>query len=132
MPPPPNLLRQWLLTLLLGSAAYAAYHGVVHFSDWCYLGVSSLCAGAASAAVVPLNGRLLRYLAGPGRRWPRAGRGAALLLGTLVLFGLANALVLPLRSWPGPYGTWPWGGAALLMALAANGPLLRPRPAGQR
>ena len=132
MPPQPNLLRQWLLTLLLGSATYAAYHGVVHFSDWCYLNVSSFIAGAVSALCVPLNGRLLRYLAGPGAAWPAAGRGIGLLLGTLALFGLANLLVLPLLTWLGPGSTWPWGGAALLVAVALNQNLLRRRPAGQR
>ena len=77
---------------------------------------------------MPLNGRLLRYLAGPGAVWSAVGRGAGLLLGTLALFGLANLLVLPLLTWPGPGGTWPWGGAALLVALGQQRWLLRPRP----
>jgi hypothetical protein len=123
---PNMLLRQWLLTLLLGSAFYAAYHGIVHFSDWCYLGVSTFFAAGSSYLVIPLNGWLLHYLHRPENTWPPAARGAALLSGTAVLFGLANLLVLPLLSWPGPGSTGPWGVAALLSTLFVNKNLLNP------
>jgi len=119
-----HLLRQWLLTLLLGSAFYAACHHVVHFSDWCYLGVSTFFAAGASYLVIPLNGWLLRQLA--AEQFPAAGRWLGLLGGTLALFALANLLVLPLLSWPGPGSTWPWGVAALLVAPLVHRKLLRP------
>jgi hypothetical protein len=113
------LLRQWLFSLLLGSAFYACYHGVVHFSDWYYLGVATAVAAVVSALMVPLNGMLLRLLA---RRpqWPAAGRWAGLLLGTAGLFGLANVLTLPLHTMLGPGSTAPWGLAALLVAAGVN------------
>jgi hypothetical protein len=118
------LLRQWLFTLLLGSLFYAAYHHVVHFSDWCYLGTSTFFAAGASYLVIPLNGWLLRQLA--TRPWPAVGRGLGLVAGTLILFALSNLLVLPLLSWPGPGSTWPWGVAALLVAPLVQQQLLRP------
>lgn len=118
----PPLLRQWLLTLLLGSLFYAAYHHVVHFSDWCYLGVSTFFAAGVSYLLIPLNGWLLQLLA----VWPIASRWLGLLGGTLLLFGISNLLVLPLLSWPGPGGTWPWGVAALLVAPLVQHRLLRP------
>jgi len=116
------LLRQWLFTLLLGSFLYAAYHHVVHFSDWCYLGVSTFFAAGASYLVIPLNGWLLRQLA--VRPLSATGRWLGLLSGTLILFALANLLVLPLLSWPGPGSTWPWGVAALLVAPLTHRRLL--------
>jgi len=118
------LLRQWLLTLLLGSLFYASYHHVVHFSDWCYLGVSTFFAAGASYLLIPLNGWLLRQLA--ARHLSAARRRLGLLGGTLALFALANLLVLPLLSWPGPGSTWPWGVAALLVAPLVHQKLLRP------
>jgi hypothetical protein len=124
MQPSNFLLRQWLLTLLFGSLLYAGYHGVVHFSDWCYLGVSTFFAAGSSYLVIPLNGWLLRWLA--AQPWPAAGRALGLLAGTLTLFALANLLVLPLLSWPGPGSTWPWGIAALLVAPLVQQKMLRP------
>lgn len=124
MPPKSRLLlRQWAITLLIGSIFYAANHGVVHFSDWCYLGVSTFFAAGSSYLVIPLNGWLLRHLAASS--WPVVGRWLGLLGGTLGLFGLANLLVLPLLSWPGPGSTWPWGVAALLVAGAMHWPQRR-------
>ncbi|MDO7876534.1 hypothetical protein Q5H93_17450 [Hymenobacter sp. ASUV-10] len=123
----PPLVRQWLLTLLLGSIFYAGYHRVVHFSDWCYLGTSTFFAAGSSYLVIPLNGWLLRQLAASS--WPAIGRWLALLGGTLALFALANLLVLPLLSWPGPGSTWPWGVAALLVAPLVHRQLLSaPQP----
>lgn len=118
---PKLLLRQWLLTLLLGSFFYAAYHHIVHFSDWCYLGVSTFFAAGASYLLIPLNDWLLRQLT----TWPVAARWPGLLGGTLALFALSNLLVLPLLSWPGPGSTWPWGVAALLVAPLVQRRLLR-------
>ena len=47
--------------------------------------------------------------------------------GTLALFGLANVLVWPLRTWLGPGSTWPWGVAAVLVAGTMHlGKSLRP------
>ena len=122
-PAPKQLLRQWLLTLLLGSTFYAAHHSVVHFSDWCYLATSTFFAAGASYLVIPLNGWLLGQLA--ARPWSAAGRLLGLLGGTLLLFACSNLLVLPLLSWPGPGSTWPWGVAALLVAPLVQWPLLR-------
>ena len=106
--------KRWLLSLLLGSTLYAGYHGLVHFSDWCYLGVSTAVAAGASAAVLPLHRRLQGLWQRAGRVEWWAGRGGR-LAATLLLFGLANLLVWPLHTWPGPGGTWPWGIAALLV-----------------
>jgi hypothetical protein len=50
-----QLSRQWLLSLLLGSTLYAAYQGVMHFSDWCYL-------AASPARYCRLNKLLLLHL----------------------------------------------------------------------
>ena len=108
--------NHWLLSLVLGSSIYAAFNGLVHFSDWCYLVVSTAVAALASAAVLPLYGLLLRQLARHGQHWPALGRWVGLGGSTLVLFGLANLLVWPLRTWPGPGGTWPWGVAAVVVA----------------
>lgn len=119
-----SLLRQWLFTLLLGSVFYAVYHHVVHFSDWCYLGVSTFFAAGSSYLVIPLNSWFLRHLT--ARHLSAAGRGLGLLGGTLALFALANLLVLPLLSWLGPGSTWPWGVAALLVAPLMHQKLLRP------
>ena len=120
-----SLLRQWLLTLLLGSTFYGAYQGVVHFSDWCYLAVATATAGIISALLIPLNAWLLQHLAARGPAWPALGRWAWLLGGTALLFGLANGLALPLLTWLGPGSTWPWGGAALVVAVAQQWPLLQ-------
>ena len=122
----PGLLRQWLFSLLLGSALYAAYHGVVHFSDWYYLGVSTAVAGGVSLLLVPLNALLLRYLSQRGAVWPAAMRWAGLLLGTSALFALANVPVYPLHTMLGPGSTLPWGMAALLAAIICNRCLLSP------
>ena len=118
-------LQQWFLSLVLGSAFYAAYQGVVHFSDWCYLAAATVMAACISALLLPLNKMLLAQLA---RRphWPAVGRLVWLLGGTLGLFGLANLVALPLLTWLGPGGTWPWGVAALLVAVRGQWPLLRP------
>lgn len=120
-----SLGRQWLLSLVLGSALYAAYHGVVHFSDWCYLGVATAVAGAVSLLMVPLNGLLLRHLARHGAGWSAAGRWLGLLGGTAALFALASVPVLPLRTMLGPGSTLPWGLGALIVAVAVNWPLLQ-------
>jgi cytochrome b561 len=121
---PITLTRQWLLSWLLGSALYAAYQGTVHFSDWCYLGVATFFAAGVSLLMLPLNRLLLRQLARRGPVWPVAGRWIWLLGGTAALFGLANVLVLPLLSWLGPLSSWPWGVAALPVALFVNRNLL--------
>ena len=117
--------RQWLLSLLLGSAFYAAYQGTVHFSDWCYLAAATATAACASALMLPLNKWLLKHLSCGGQHWPVPFRWAWLLGGTLALFGLANLLTLPLLTWLGPGGTWPWGVAALLVAGVMHHDLLR-------
>jgi len=114
------LKKQWLLSLLLGSAFYAIYQGTVHFSDWCYLAVSTAVAAGISALLIPLNKILLQQLAARGPQWSALGRWLWLLGGTLALFGLANLLVWPLRTWLGPGSTWPWGLAALLVAGAMH------------
>ena len=114
--PPPRLGCQWLFSLLLGSAFYAVYQGTVHFSDWCYLAVATAVAAGISALLIPLNKMLLRQLAAHEAQWPALGRWAGLLGSTLGLFGLANVLVWPLRTWLGPGSTWPWGVAAVLVA----------------
>ncbi|GAA4357317.1 hypothetical protein GCM10023185_21930 [Hymenobacter saemangeumensis] len=120
-----TLGRQWLLSLLLGSALYAAYHGVVHFSDWCYLGVSTAVAGGISLLMVPLNGLLLHRLSRHGTQWPAAGRWAGLLGGTATIFALANVPVLPLHTMLGPGSTLPWGIAALSVAAAMRWRLMQ-------
>jgi hypothetical protein len=123
---PIKTLHQWLLSLLLGSAFYAIYQGTVHFSDWCYLGVSTVVAAGVSGILVPLNRLLLRQLAAHGSQWPALGRWGWLLGGTLALFGLANVLVWPLLSWLGPGMAWPWGVAAVLVAVTMHRSLLTP------
>lgn len=120
----PQLSRQWLLSLLLGSAFYAIYQGTVHFSDWCYLGVSTAVAAGISGILLPLNKLLLRHLAARGPQWSALGRWLWLMGGTLALFGLANALVWPLLTWMGPGAAGPWGVAAVLVAIATHWNLL--------
>ncbi|GAB3589093.1 hypothetical protein [Hymenobacter daeguensis] len=114
---PKLFMRQWLLSLLLGSAFYAIYQGTVHFSDWCYLGVSTAVAAGVSGVLVPLNKLLLQQLAERGPQWPAFGRWLWLFGGMLALFGLANGLVWPLLTWLGPGAAWPWGVAAVLVAV---------------
>lgn len=114
------LRRQWRLSLLLGSTGYATYQGVVHFSDWCYLAAATASAACISALLIPLNKLLLQHLLRHRQHWPAVGRWAWLLGGTLGLFGLANLLTLPLLTWLGPGGTWPWGVAALVVAGAMH------------
>ena len=123
-PVPLPLARQWLLSLLLGSACYAFFQGIVHFSDWCYLGTSTAVAAGVSLGLVPFNKRLLGYLAAYGPQWPALCRWAWLLGGTGGLFGLANLLTWPLLTWLGPGGAWPWGAASLAVAVAMNRNLL--------
>ena len=118
------LKHQWMLSLLLGSALYAIYQGTVHFSDWCYQAVSTAVAAGVSALLIPLNEVLLQQLAARGPQWPVLGRWAWLLGGTLGLFGLANVLVWPLLTWPGPGAAWPWGVAAALVAVLLHRNLL--------
>lgn len=118
------LSRQWLLSLLLGSAFYAIYQGTVHFSDWCYLGVSTVVAAGVSGILMPLNKLLLRQLSTHRPQWPTLGRWLWLLGGTLALFGLANVLVWPLLTWLGPGAAAPWGLAAVLVAVAMHWNLL--------
>lgn len=120
-----RLINQWLASLLLGSIFYASYQGIVHFSDWCYLAAATASAACISGLLLPLQKMLLRHLGRDGRHWPAAGRWMWLLGGTLAIFGLANLLTLPLLTWLGPGGTWPWGIAALIVAAWANWPLLR-------
>jgi hypothetical protein len=120
----PRVGHQWLLSLLLGSAFYATYQGTVHFSDWCYLTVSTVIAAGISALTIPLNKMLLQQLATHGPQWPALGRWAWLLGGTLALFGLTNVLVWPLLTWLGPGSTWPWGVAAALVAVVMRRNLL--------
>lgn len=118
------LRRQWMLSLLLGSAFYAIYQGTVHFSDWCYLAVSTIVAAGVSGILVPLNKKLLNHLVAHGPKWPAMSRWAWLLGGTLGLFGLANVLVWPLLTWLGPGAAWPWGIAAALVAAVMHRNLL--------
>ena len=119
-----RLFRQWLLSLLLGSACYALSQGIVHFSDWCYLAASTAVAAGVSALLIPLNKHLLNNLTACGPQWSVPGRWAWLLAGTLGLFGLATLLTWPLLSWPGPGGVWPWGAAALIATVLMNRNLL--------
>ena len=124
----PNSTRfpgcQWLLSLLVGGLFYAVYQGTVHFSDWCYLGVSTAVAAGVSLILVPLNKLLLRRLASQGPQWSAPGRWAWLSGGILGLFGLANGLVWPLLTWLGPGAAGPWGMAAMLVAVIYNQKLL--------
>ena len=120
----PPLARQWLLTLLLGSTIFAAHQGLVHFSDWCYLATATVMAAGISALMIPLNCRLLQFLAEHGPALSSVGRWTLLLGGTGSLFALANLLTLPLLTWLGPGSTWPWGVAALLVVLVVQWPLL--------
>ena len=122
------LARQWLLTLLLGSIFYALSQGMVHFSDWCYLTAATVVAAGISAALVPLNRYLLCYLAASGPQWPKLGRWAWLLAGTLGILGLANLLMWPLLTWHGPGEAGPWGAAALVVTVAINWKLLNAKP----
>ena len=114
------LRQQWLLSLLLGSLFYAIYHGTVHFSDWCYLAVSTAVAAGVSAILLPLHKLLLQQLAVRGPQWPAAGRCTGAVSITMLVFGLANVLVWPLHTWLGPSGTWPWGVAAALVAVGGQ------------
>lgn len=94
----------------------------MHFSDWCYLAAAT--AAGISTALMPLNGLLLRRLASHRGYWPVLARWAWLLGNTAALFRVANALTLPLLTWLGPDGTWPWGVAAALAAVGVQRPLL--------
>lgn len=93
------------------------------FSDWCYL-----AAAGVFAAMVPLNALLLRRLASHRAHWPVLTRWTWPLGDTAALFGVANALTLPLLTWLGPGGIWLWGVAAALAAAGVQqGLLLRRR-----
>ena len=112
--------QQRLLSLLLGSLFYAIYHGMVHFSDWCYLAVSTAVAAGVSAILLPLHRLLVRQLAARGPQWPAAGRCAGAASVAVLIFGLANLPVWSLHTWLGPGGTWPWGAAAVLVAVGGQ------------
>ncbi|GAB3650666.1 hypothetical protein GCM10027594_25920 [Hymenobacter agri] len=105
--------RQWLCSLLLGSACYALANGLVHFSDWCYLAASAAVAAVVSAGLRPLHWWLVNW---PRRPLQKPALPWALSC-TLVVFGVGVLLTWPLRSWPGPGGLWPWGAGALMATL---------------